>query len=89
MQGITQVMFDEQKYHLLKKHQKPSSRHIFPTQFLEGCNRAFKPKWFDEYMAGDWCTALNSIEPPVYVVLLFTNPTGRRQKGVLVNAPLR
>ena len=32
--------------------EKPSSSYIFPTLFLGGCNRAFKPKWFDEH--GCW-----------------------------------
>ena len=30
-----------QKYKLLKNHRKPGSNHVFPTQYLGGCNHSF------------------------------------------------
>ena len=83
-----QVMSDGQKYRLLKKHEKPSSSYLFPTQFLGGCNRAFKPKWFGEY--GWWLVyspKLNGAFCVTVCCALFTKPSERRQMGMLVNAP--
>ncbi|XDV26231.1 hypothetical protein PO909_029993 [Leuciscus waleckii] len=53
-------MSDGQKYHLLRNHNKPSKNFIFPTQFLAGCNRAFKLGWLEEY--GWWLVYSSNLD---------------------------
>ena len=38
-----------QKHKLLKKHSKPEANHVFPTQYLDGCNHCFWQAWLTEH----------------------------------------
>ena len=39
-----------QKYELMKNHRKPGTNHVFPTQYLGGCNRSFRQVWLTEHL---------------------------------------
>jgi len=44
-----QQLSTEEKYILLKHHNKPSISYVFPTTYLGGCNRSFQLSWLTEY----------------------------------------
>jgi len=44
MQSLTAA----QKYALLTKHKVPFKTHVFPSQYLGGCNRSFRYVWLEE-----------------------------------------
>lgn len=44
-----QTLTSAQKYHLLKHHKRPKEGYSFPTIFIGGCNRSFRPKWLSEH----------------------------------------
>lgn len=39
----------EQKYNFLKNHKIPHNSHVFPTQYLGGCNRSFRQVWLSQH----------------------------------------
>ena len=38
-----------EKYNLLTNHKKPSRQHQFPTTYIGGCNRSFRPSSLEEH----------------------------------------
>ena len=45
----TNSLTPAQKYHLLKRHNKPSSSYVFLTKYMHGCNRSFKHAWLQRW----------------------------------------
>ena len=44
-----QTLTAAQKYNLLTNHKQPHKDHLFPTQYLGGCNRSFRHVWLSEH----------------------------------------
>ena len=44
-----QSLAPAQKYELLTKHKVPHKDHVFPTQYLGGCNHSFPLTWLYEH----------------------------------------
>lgn len=74
-------MSDAQKYHLLRNHARPLN-----TQFIDGCNRAFKYKWLEEH--GWWLLYSRKLHGVFCMCCaLFLNANDRKQSSSMVNAP--
>ena len=84
-------MSDAQKYHLLRNHDRPSKHFIFFnsiqfSQFIGGCNRAFKYEWLEEH--GWWLVYSRKLDGAFRVCCaLFLNAKERKQLSSMVNAP--
>ena len=48
--NAVQVLTIAQKYDILKNHKKPHKEHVFPKQYLRGCNRSFRHVWLSEHL---------------------------------------
>ncbi len=73
-----------QKYELLKNHRKPGTNHVFPTQYLGGCNRSFRQVWLTEH---PWMVYSELVDGAFCVAcaIFSANPS----RGKLVTQPFR
>ena len=73
-----------EKYQLLTNHKVPHKDHTFPTQYLGGCNRSFRPAWFSEH---PWMVYSEQVDGVFCIVCaIFCTDSS---KGYFVNKPLR
>lgn len=80
MQSLTMV----EKYKLLTNHKVPRNDHIFPTQFLSGCNRSFRPAWLSQ---NPWMVYSEQVDGIFCIVCaIFCTDSS---KGYFVNKPFR
>ena len=80
----TNSLTPAQKYHLLKRHNKPSSSYVFPTKYMHGCNRSFKHAWLQRWTP--WLVYSERIDGGFCVACaMFSSDTDR--KGMLVTKP--
>ena len=72
------------KYNLLTNHKKPSRQNRFPTTYIGGCNRSFRPSWLEEH---PWMV-YSEIVDGVFCIYcaLFLSQTS---KGSFVSHPFR
>ena len=80
MQEITMA----QKYNLLKNHKVPPKDHVFPTQYLGGCNHSFRHVWLSEH---PWMVYSEQVDGAFCVAcaIFCADPS----KGKLVTEPFR
>ena len=73
-----------QKYELMTKHKVPHKNHIFPTQYLGGCNRSFQFKWLSE---NPWMVYSEKVDGAFCIVcaMFCSDPS----KGYLVSKLFR
>ena len=78
MQSLTAA----QKYKLMTKHKVPHKNHIFPTQYLGGCNRSFRLNWLSE---NSWMVYSKKVDGAFCIVcaMFCSDPS----KGYLVSKP--
>ena len=80
MQSLTAA----QKYELLTKHKVPHKDHVFPTQYLGGCNRSFRLTWLSEH---PWMIYSEKVDGIFCIVCaIFCTDSS---KGFFVNKPFR
>ena len=80
MQSLTAA----QKYELLTKHKVPHKDHVFPTQYLGGCNRNFRLTWLSEH---PWMIYSEKVDGIFCIVCaIFCTDSS---KGYFVNKPFR
>ena len=73
-----------EKYQLLTNHKVPHKDHTFPTQYLGGCNRSFRPAWFSEHQ---WMVYSEQVDGIFCIVCaIFCTDSS---KGYFVNKPFR
>ena len=80
MQSLTTA----QKYELITKHKVPHKSYVFPTQYLGGCNRSFRPNWLSEH---PWMVYSEKVDGVFCIVctMFCTDPF----KGYFVSKPFR
>lgn len=81
--SVVDTMTSGQKYHLLTNHFKPSPNFIYPSVFMNKCNRAFNGKWLDRY---PWLVYSPRLDG-VFCIHCALFAKQRDCKGVLVNTP--
>jgi len=75
---------NELKYHLLRSRTLvPPSQYEFPTQYLAGCNRAFKRSWLVEF---PWLSYSEHLDG-AYCMPCALFVQNRSSLGILVNRP--
>ena len=80
MQSLTAA----QKYKLLTKHKVPSKNHIFPTHYVGGCNRSFRPNWLSQH---PWMVYSEKVDGAFCIACtIFCNDP---LKGYFVSKPFR
>ena len=77
--GLTQA----RKYELVFNHWMPSTHYIFPSIFMNGCNRSFAHHWFKKY---PWLVYSQHLDG-VFCIKCAILATDRQSKGALVNRP--
>lgn len=78
-----EILSEGEKFHILKNHVKPTETHTFPSTYLHGCYRSFKPAMIASYPWAIYSPHLDG----VFCIhcSLFCNT--RENKGYLVNKP--
>ena len=88
VEQVVRSMSDGQKYHLLKHHDKPSEKYLFPKQYLGGADRSFKLRWIEE--CGWWLVYSSKLDSAFCICCtLFAQVKERKNMGAMVNAPFR
>ena len=88
VEQVVRSMSDSQKYHLLKHHDKPSEKYLFPKQYLGGADRSFKLRWIEE--CGWWLVYSSQVDGAFCICCaLFAHVKERKNMGAMVNAPFR
>ena len=86
IEQVVRTMSDSQKYHLLKHHDRPSEKYLFPKQYLGGADRSFKLRWIEE--CGWWLVYSSKLDGAFCICCaLFAKE--RKNLGTMVNAVLR
>ena len=74
---------DGQKYNLLVHHWKPSTDYIFPSTFMNGCNRSCSYSWLKRY---PWLVYSQRLDG-IFCISCALMTKDRENKGLLVNKP--
>ena len=79
-----QSLLPSQKYQFLKNPQVPHKDHVFPTQYLGGCNRSFRQVWLSDH---PWMVYSERVDGVLCTACAFfcAGPS----KGVFVSKPFR
>lgn len=82
--SVMNELSDVHKYTLLKNHKVPEKNHIFPTQYLGGCNRSFRHVWLSQH---PWMVYSEEVDGAfcIYCTIFCSDSS----KGAFVNKPFR
>ena len=84
-----QELPQEKKYALLTQHKRPPQGFQFPTTFVGGCNRSFRPSWLSDHRWLAYSTQLDGAFCVPCALFNGSGVKGRLQLGKLVTRPFR